>query len=74
MASFRSRGAPLPHTASSPLTEKVPVFCPSCRSPEIVTTAKSPDSSSYWRCTKCGEVWNDSRSDAAARSGRRTWR
>lgn len=38
-----------------------PERCPACASPAIVTTAKHPDSESYWRCTACGEVWNVSR-------------
>jgi predicted Zn finger-like uncharacterized protein len=48
--------------ASAPLIPRtVPASCPTCRSSSIVTTAKSPDAESYWRCTNCGEVWNDSR-------------
>jgi predicted Zn finger-like uncharacterized protein len=39
----------------------VPVVCPSCQSSSIVTTAKSPGADSYWRCTTCGEIWNDTR-------------
>ncbi len=38
-----------------------PVSCPGCQSASIVTTAKDPDESSYWRCKACGEVWNASR-------------
>ncbi|PYR25300.1 MAG: hypothetical protein DMF98_12700 [Acidobacteria bacterium] len=41
-----------------------PASCPACKSSSIVTTAKSPDADSYWRCTMCGEVWNDSRRQA----------
>lgn len=73
MASFDSRGGSLDRGSSSGPATNIPAFCPSCRSTEIVTTAKSPDSSSYWRCTKCGEVWNDSRFDTP-RPGRRQWR
>jgi transposase-like protein len=32
--------------------------CPACRSSSVTTTAKRPDVSSYWRCERCGEVWN----------------
>jgi predicted Zn finger-like uncharacterized protein len=49
------------------------VICPACQSPSIVTTAKVPDADTYWRCTKCGEVWNVSRSRNHYPGGRR-WR
>jgi transposase-like protein len=35
-----------------------PVVCPVCRSPEPVTSSKTIDASTYWRCLKCGEMWN----------------
>jgi predicted Zn finger-like uncharacterized protein len=73
MASWYSRGAPLHPPTSSHLTPTIPDSCPACRASEIVTTAKSPDSSSYWRCTNCGEIWNESRYQPG-RSGGRTWR
>jgi predicted Zn finger-like uncharacterized protein len=38
-----------------------PQSCPFCTSAAIVSTAKVPDASSYWRCSKCGEVWNPAR-------------
>jgi hypothetical protein len=44
----------------------VPSACPVCRSSSIVTTVKTPDVNTYWRCAKCGEVWNVAR--------RRRWR
>lgn len=50
-----------------------PTSCPVCRSTTIVTTAKSPDAESYWRCTKCGEVFNASRSQTD-RFGAPRWR
>jgi ribosomal protein L37AE/L43A len=34
--------------------------CPKCRSKETATAAKKPTANSYWRCLKCGEVWNPS--------------
>jgi predicted Zn finger-like uncharacterized protein len=63
---------PYPHSPNTYASDK-PVLCPACRSSEIVTTAKSPDADSYWRCTACGEVWNDSRreSDGRGRHARR---
>ena len=50
-----------------------PASCPSCHSPSIVTNAKIPDVDSYWRCTKCGNVWNASRARTDSYGGRR-WR
>jgi predicted Zn finger-like uncharacterized protein len=47
--------------STSQIPPVVPASCPTCRSSSIVTTAKSPDADSYWRCTSCGEIWNDSR-------------
>jgi transposase-like protein len=41
-----------------------PAICRACRSSSILTTAKKPDADSYWRCTRCGEVWNASRARA----------
>jgi hypothetical protein len=43
------------------LTAAAPKACPTCRSSSIITKAKKPDASSYWRCTSCGEIWNQSR-------------
>jgi predicted Zn finger-like uncharacterized protein len=51
-----------------------PAYCPACRSASIVTTAKIPDAESYWRCTKCGEVWNMARSQTNRHGGARRWR
>ena len=58
---------------TTPAPTSNPVSCPTCRSNAIATTAKSPNAGSYWRCNSCGEVWNDSRTRAAQRSGPR-WR
>jgi transposase-like protein len=70
MHSFDSRGAPAA-SAASQVTN--PTHCPACQSTSIKTTAKNPDSASYWRCTKCGDIWNDSRNHAA-RSRTQRWR
>jgi predicted Zn finger-like uncharacterized protein len=59
--------------STSPVARVAPTSCPACRSSSIVTTAKSPDADSYWRCTSCGEVWNASRREAP-RYGGRQWR
>jgi predicted Zn finger-like uncharacterized protein len=65
MGSFDSRSDPSGRSAPSDPDTNVPALCPTCQSRSIVTTAKSPDSSTYWRCTKCGEIWNDARRDIA---------
>jgi predicted Zn finger-like uncharacterized protein len=62
---------PIPSTPTDP--HITPASCPSCQSSSIVTTAKSPDADSYWRCTACGEVWNASRMQTNAYGARR-WR
>jgi len=35
-----------------------PKACPACRSTAVTTSAKHPDANSYWRCERCGEMWN----------------
>jgi len=44
-----------------------PTACPFCRSPKIMTTSTKADSSSYWRCEACGQVWNVGRLRPASR-------
>ncbi len=52
-----------------------PALCPACRSRDISTTSKTPDTASYWRCGACGEIWNVNRLQQASRySARPTWR
>jgi predicted Zn finger-like uncharacterized protein len=70
METFDSRGGRT--SRSSDPDEIAPAACPTCQSTAITTTAKIPDSTSYWRCTKCGDVWNASRR-AAVRPGRYRW-
>jgi transposase-like protein len=48
------------HSESDRTTNSAP-RCPECKSPSVTTTAKHPDVDSYWRCERCGEVWNVSR-------------
>jgi transposase-like protein len=64
------RNAPPLRAVPPPLA---PESCPACQSTSISTTSKIPDSSSYWRCTTCGEIWNDSRRDSV-RNGGSKWR
>jgi predicted Zn finger-like uncharacterized protein len=57
-------GGPMKDVASNSSTSSAyvtPATCPTCRSSAIVTKAKSPDADTYWRCTKCGEIWHASR-------------
>jgi len=34
--------------------------CPKCESPDTCSAAKRPTANSYWRCLRCGDVWNPS--------------
>jgi predicted Zn finger-like uncharacterized protein len=62
-------------SSTSTVQTAAPASCPACRSSSIVTTSKSPDADCYWRCTSCGEVWNDSRRHAArSQAPLRPWR
>ena len=45
------------HSESANAADASPV-CPACQSAAVTTTAKRPDVDSYWRCQRCGEVWN----------------
>jgi len=47
-----------------------PNVCPVCRSDEIMTTSKTVSAATYWRCKKCGEIWNVGRRQAPPR---RNW-
>ena len=35
--------------------------CPFCHSPNVTTTSKEINVSTYWRCTACGQIWNAAR-------------
>jgi predicted RNA-binding Zn-ribbon protein involved in translation (DUF1610 family) len=41
--------------------DATPSACPSCGGRELTTVSKTVDVSTYWRCVRCGEVWNVSR-------------
>jgi predicted Zn finger-like uncharacterized protein len=62
--------ASAPSISTSPPTAG---SCPGCESLSIVTTSKTPDADSYWRCTKCGDVWNMARSRGSRANGRDDW-
>jgi transposase-like protein len=42
-----------------------PSNCPFCRATTIRTASEKADTTSYWRCEHCGEVWNAGRLPAA---------
>jgi transposase-like protein len=52
---------PPPETAA-------PETCPFCSSVNIKTTSKEVNTSTYWRCAACGQIWNAGR----LQQGRRT--
>jgi len=62
--------ASIPSTSSAHVA---PAACPTCQVSAVVTKAKSPGADSYWRCTRCGEIWNASRS-VSHRRGAYRWR
>jgi predicted Zn finger-like uncharacterized protein len=62
-----------PSIASTSSAGVAGASCPGCQSLSIVTTSKIPDADSYWRCTKCGDVWNMARSRVSRSSGRDDW-
>ena len=53
--------------ASGPAT---PAACPDCRSDQIKGPDQPGTGLSYWRCLKCGIVWNPERPPDRSRSGR----
>ncbi|MBI3050597.1 MAG: hypothetical protein HYY76_20085 [Acidobacteria bacterium] len=50
-----------------PGTTVAPKACPFCRSPDVKTTSKDVNVSTYWRCLACGQIWN---ADRLQRGGR----
>jgi len=73
MTSFDDYGKSPVHASAPASTVAPPTRCPTCRSLDILTTARVPDEHAYWRCGGCGEVWNASRRDSA-RNARPAWR
>jgi hypothetical protein len=47
-----------------------PAACPDCRSDQIKGPDQPDAGLSYWRCLKCGVVWNPERSRDSSRQGR----
>lgn len=62
------RDAKRESSAKSDTPAIAPTACPSCGSRELTTTAKIVDASTYWRCSRCGEVWNAARREAGRRN------
>jgi transposase-like protein len=50
-----------------------PTACPVCRSINLTTAGKKATATSYWRCLKCGEVWNQERLAGGDRYSPRRW-
>jgi hypothetical protein len=48
-----------PARATAPAA--APTTCPACRSTEITSVTRTPDENAYWRCDRCGEIWNAGR-------------
>ena len=38
-----------------------PAVCPFCRSQNLSTNSKNITDATYWRCTTCGQIWNQLR-------------
>jgi transposase-like protein len=36
----------------------MPAACPFCQSSKVTTPSDKVDSSTYWRCEACGQMWN----------------
>jgi len=45
-----------------------PKACPFCKSPDVTTTSKQVNVSTYWRCSACGEIWNPGRLQRGGRA------
>jgi len=50
-------------------SQPAPAACPFCRSPKVTTPSQKADSSTYWRCEACGQMWNVARLRASSRYG-----
>ena len=56
-----------PAAATTTETDK-PIVCPACGSPAVTTGSKTVNTSTYWHCDQCGEVWNVGRRQDSTRS------
>jgi len=48
-----------------------PAKCPFCASDAIAATTQKVTAATYWRCEKCGQLWNSDRLRAQWEYGRR---
>ena len=56
---------------TQPVAEPVtPAACPDCRSDQIKGPDQPGTGLSYWRCLKCGTVWNPERPPDRSRPSR----
>ena len=60
------------YSLSSDASGTRPDKCPECGSTAVGTLAKEITAATYWRCHRCGHVWNPGRDRANQRSNR--WR
>lgn len=61
----RSSSSETDHAGSA----RAPSHCPACGATEVKTSSKVVTADCYWRCDRCGEVWNVGRRSAIVRSG-----
>jgi len=54
-------------TAPEPESPLSPLACPFCQSAKIRAASVKADSSAYWRCEACGQMWNVGRLKASHR-------
>jgi len=57
----------MPHAIAPEKVAEARAICPACGSAKTQTTSKTIDASTYWRCQRCGEVWNALRRETASR-------
>jgi ribosomal protein L37AE/L43A len=55
--------------ANDARSSRAPSHCPGCGSTEVKTSSKVITADCYWRCERCGEVWNAGRRSTIVRSG-----
>jgi transcription elongation factor Elf1 len=61
------RSMPYDDRAAPKAAPEKPGTCPFCRSLDLSTTSKAISAETYWRCAKCGQIWNQSRLLASRR-------
>jgi ribosomal protein L37AE/L43A len=46
-----------------------PTECPFCQSRSLASTDRKINAESYWRCERCGQIWNPARLHVPGNSG-----